>query len=44
MLAYSTPEEVWENLVAMVSTQSRARVINTRMVLSTTRKGNLNIA
>jgi hypothetical protein len=26
---YATPEEVWENLVTMASSQSRAHVINT---------------
>jgi hypothetical protein len=41
---FSTPEEVWENLVVMASSQSRARVINTRMTLSTTQKGNLTIS
>jgi hypothetical protein len=40
----STPHEVWENLVTMSSSQSHARVINTRMTLSTTRKGNLSVA
>jgi hypothetical protein len=44
VVAYSSPEEVWENLVAMASSQSRAHVINTRMALSTTRKGSLTIA
>jgi hypothetical protein len=42
--AYSTPEEVWENLMIMVSSQSRARVMNMRMALSTTRKGTLTAA
>jgi hypothetical protein len=36
----TTPQEVWGNLVSMASSQSRARVINTRMTLSTTRKSN----
>jgi hypothetical protein len=39
--AHSTLEEVRENLVTMASTQSR--VINSRMALSTTKKGNLTI-
>jgi hypothetical protein len=38
--AYTTPQEVWGNLVSMASSQSQARVINTRMTLSTTRKSN----
>jgi hypothetical protein len=42
--AYSSPEEVWENLVTMASSQSRAHVINTHMALSTTWKGSLTIA
>jgi hypothetical protein len=42
--ACPTPHEVWENLVTMSSSQSRGRVINTRMALSTTRKGNLSVA
>jgi hypothetical protein len=42
--AYTTPQEVWENLVSMALSQSRARVINTRMALSMTRKGNQTIA
>jgi hypothetical protein len=40
---YTTPQEVWGNLVAMTS-QSHARVVNTCMVLSTTRKGNLTVS
>jgi hypothetical protein len=42
--AYLTPQEVWESLVSMIVSQSRTRVINTHMALSTTRKGNLTIA
>jgi hypothetical protein len=33
-----------ENVITMASSQSRARVINTHMTLSTTWKGNLTIA
>jgi hypothetical protein len=42
--AYTTPHEVWDTMISMAATQSRARVINTRMALSTTRKGNVLIA
>jgi hypothetical protein len=42
--AYSTPEEVWENLMTMASSQSQAHVVNTRMAHSTTRKGTHTIA
>jgi hypothetical protein len=42
--AYTTPHEVWDTVISMAATQSRARVINTRMALSTTRKGNIPIA
>jgi hypothetical protein len=41
---YTTPHEVWNTLIAMATSQSRARVINTRMTLSTTRKGSLPVA
>jgi hypothetical protein len=41
---YTTPHEVWDTLVAMAALQSRARVINTRMALSTTRRGSMPIA
>jgi hypothetical protein len=44
VVAYTTPHEVWENMISMDTSQSRARVINTRMALSTTRKGNLRVA
>jgi hypothetical protein len=42
--AYTTPQEVWGKLVSMASPQSQARVINTRMSLSTSRKGNQIVA
>jgi hypothetical protein len=42
--SYTTPQEVWKNLVAMASSQSRTRVINTRMALSTNKKNNQSIA
>jgi hypothetical protein len=49
--AYTTPHEVWDSVISMAATQSRAHVINTRMALSTTRmalsttrKGNIPIA
>jgi hypothetical protein len=43
VVAYTNPQEVWETLVSMASSQSRAGVINMRMALSTTRKGSLMI-
>jgi hypothetical protein len=41
---YTTPHKVWDTLVAMAASQSRARVINTQMALSTTRRGSMPIA
>jgi hypothetical protein len=42
--AYTTPKEVWANLVSMAKSQSCMCVINTCMALSTSRKSNLMIA
>jgi hypothetical protein len=42
--AYTTPQEVWGNIVSMASSQSQERVINTQMALSTSRKGNQMVA
>lgn len=36
--------EVWEAIESLFALQSRARVINTRMALSTTKKGNKSVA
>lgn len=36
--------EVWEAIESLFALQSRARVINTRMALSTTKKGNKTVA
>jgi hypothetical protein len=44
VVPYTTPREVWDTVISMAATQSHARVINTRMALSTTRKGNMPIA
>jgi hypothetical protein len=41
---YTTPHEVWDTLIAMATSQSRAHVINTQMTLSTTKKGSLLVA
>jgi hypothetical protein len=41
---YPTHGKVWKNMLATVSTQSRAHVINMHMAQSTSRKGNLSIA
>uniref|UniRef100_A0A0E0DCG4 Retrotransposon gag domain-containing protein n=1 Tax=Oryza meridionalis TaxID=40149 RepID=A0A0E0DCG4_9ORYZ len=39
-----TSKEVWQALERMYASQSRARVINTRLALATTQKGNLSVA
>ena len=38
-----TPQEVYGELVRMYASASRARTVNTRIALATTRKGNMSV-
>jgi glutathionylspermidine synthase len=40
----STPKEVWTLLEETYASRSKARVVNTRMALATTQKGNMRIS
>jgi hypothetical protein len=42
--AYDTPEEVWAYIMSSFESQSHACVINVRMTLSTTKKGDITIS
>ena len=39
-----TPQEVWSQLQKTYASQSRARTVNTRIALATTRKGNMTMS
>jgi hypothetical protein len=41
--AYDTPEKVWAYIMSSFESQSRARVLNMHMALSTTKKGDMTI-
>jgi hypothetical protein len=42
--AYDTPQEVWSLLEQTYASQSRARTVNTRIALATTRKDDMSIS
>jgi hypothetical protein len=42
--AYDTPQEVWSLLEQTYSSQSRARTVDTRIALATTRKDDMSIS
>jgi hypothetical protein len=44
VVAFSTPAEVWGYITSSFESQSRARVINVCMALSTTKKGDMTIS
>jgi hypothetical protein len=44
VVALSTTDEVWKHIDTSFASQSRARVINTRMTLAITQKGSSTVA